>query len=87
MSNRCPTANHSAYDSAESIVTPPDSDHADEQLRKMLASPLYTEVSVKLDAESVQKREAKAQRTQAYHSRRESLMKRSSRDLEASGET
>ena len=31
---------HSAYDSAESIATPPDSDLADEQLRKMLASPL-----------------------------------------------
>ena len=37
----------------------------DEQLRKMLASPLYTEVSVKPDAESVQKREANAQRAQA----------------------
>ena len=32
---------HSAYDSAESIATPPDSDLEDEQLRKMLASPLY----------------------------------------------
>ena len=48
---------HSAYVSAESIATPPDSDLEDELLRKMLASPLYTEVSVKLDAESVQKRE------------------------------
>ena len=28
-------------DSAESIATPPDSDLEDEQLRKMLASPLY----------------------------------------------
>ena len=36
---------HSAYDSAESIATPPDWDLEDEQLRKMLASPLYTEVS------------------------------------------
>ena len=31
---------HSAYDSAESTATPPDSDLEDEQLRKMLASPL-----------------------------------------------
>ena len=30
----------SAYDSAESIAAPPDSDLEDEQLRKMLASPL-----------------------------------------------
>ena len=70
----------------ESIATPPDSDFEDEQLRKMLASPLKTEVSEKLDAESVQKREANAQRAQAYHSRRESLMSSSSRDLEASGQ-
>ena len=34
--------------------------------------------------EYVQKREANAQRTQAYHSRRESLMTSSSRDLEVS---
>ena len=32
---------HSAYDSAESIATPPDSDLKDEQLRKMLAT-VYT---------------------------------------------
>ena len=69
---------HSAYDSAESIATPPDSDLEDEQLRKMLASSLYTEVSEKPDAESVQKREATAQRAQAY---RESLISSSSRDL------
>ena len=31
---------HSAYDSAESIATPPDSDLEDEQLPKMQASPL-----------------------------------------------
>ena len=31
----------SQCDSAESIATPPDSDLEDEQLRKMLASPLY----------------------------------------------
>ena len=76
---------HSACDSAESISTPPDSDLEDEQFRKMLASPLSSEVSGKLDAESVQKREANAQRTQACHSRRESLMSSSFRDLEASG--
>ena len=76
---------HSVDDSAESVATPPDSDFEDKQLRKMLASPLYTEVSGKLDAESAQKREANAQRTQAYHSRRESLMLSSSRDLEVSG--
>ena len=32
----------SAYDSAGSIATPPNSDHEDEQLRTMLASPLHT---------------------------------------------
>ena len=76
---------HSADDSAESVATPPDSDLEDEQFRKMLASPLKTEVSVKLDAESAQEREGNAQQTQAIHSRRESLMFSSSRDLEASG--
>ena len=69
---------HSAYDSAESIATPPDSDLEDEQLRKMLASPLYTEVSGKLDEESVHKREGNAERAQAYHPRRERLMSSSS---------
>ena len=39
----------------------------------------------KLDAESVQKREADTQRTQAYHSERQSSMSISSRDLEAFG--
>ena len=68
------SSTNSAYDSAESIATPPDSDLEDEQLRKMLASPPYTEVSGKPDAESAQKREANAQRAQAYHSWRESLM-------------
>ena len=43
------------------------------------------EVSEKPDGECVQKREANAQRTQAHHSRRESLMTNSSRDLEVSG--
>ena len=69
---------HSAFDSAESIATPPDPDLEDEQFRLMLASSLYTEVSGKLWAN--------AQRAQAYHSRRESLMSSSSRDLEASGQ-
>ena len=76
---------HSAYDSAESITTPPDSDPEDEQLRMMLASPLKTEVSVKPGAENAQKREANAQRAQACHSERESSMSMSSRDLNAFG--
>ena len=52
----------------------------------MLASPLYTEVSEKFDAESVQKREADTHRAQAYHSKRESSMSMSSRDMEVSGQ-
>ena len=51
----------------------------------MRASPLHTEVSEKLDAECVQKREADTQRTQAHHSERESSMSISSRDLEVTG--
>ena len=51
----------------------------------MINSSRNPEVSGKPDAECVQKREANAQRTQAYHSRRESLMTSSSRDLEVSG--
>ena len=77
---------HSAYDSAESIATPPDSDLEDEQLRMVLASPLYAAVLGKLDAKSVQKREANAQRVQTYHSRRESSISSSSRDLESKGQ-
>ena len=65
---------HSVYDSAESIATPPDSDLEDEQLRKVLASPLY-----------FREREENERQTQAYHSERESLMASSSRDLEAAG--
>ena len=81
---------HSAYDSAESIA---DSNLEDEQLRKLLASPLYIQeregdfvssrkhrVSWKPDAMVEQQREASAQRTQADHSRRESLMSSSSRE-------
>ena len=86
---------HTAYDSADSIAV---SHLEDEQLRKMLASPLYIQeregdfdssrkhrASGKPDAMVVQKREASAQRTQADHSRRESLMSSSSREPRVSG--
>ena len=57
-----------AYDSAESIATPlPESDLDEEQLRALLASPLYP-----------QEREASAERSQVYHSERENLMSSSS---------
>ena len=46
----------------------------------MINSSRNPEVSGKLDAESVQKREENAQRTQADHSRRESLMSSSSQE-------
>ena len=65
---------HSAYDSAESIATTPDSDLEDEQLSKMLASPLYA-----------REREENEGRARAYHSERESLMIHSSRNPEVSG--
>ena len=49
----------STYDSAESIATPPaESDLDDEQLRNVLASPLY-----------LQEREASADRSRVYHSK------------------
>ena len=51
----------------------------------MINSSRNPEVSGKLGAECVQKREGNAQRTQACHSRRENLMTSSSRDLEVSG--
>ena len=41
--SHCQSLIHSAYDSAESIATPPDSDFEDEELRMMLASPLYVQ--------------------------------------------
>ena len=63
---------HSAYDSAESIATPPDSHLEDEQLRKMLPSPLYS-----------QEREENEVQARACHSERESLMINSSRNLDA----
>ena len=50
----------STYDSAESIVTPPESDLDDDQKRNMLASSLYL-----LD------REVSADRSRVYHSFRE----------------
>ena len=53
----------STYDSAESIATLPESDFEDEQLRALLASPLF-----------LQEREASAERSQVYHSERENLM-------------
>ena len=62
---------HSAYDSAESIATPPDSDLEDEQ---MLASPLY-----------IREREENEGQARAYHSKRESLTIQSSRNPEVSG--
>ena len=61
---------HSAYD----IATPPDSNLEDEQLRQMLASPLYK-----------RKREENEGQARAYHSERESLMLHSSRNPEVSG--
>ena len=86
---------HSDYDFAESIA---DSDLEDGQLRKMLASPLYIRrleenvhssrkpnASEKPDAVEIQMRGASAQRTEADHSRRESLMSSSSREPRASG--
>ena len=51
----------------------------------MIRSSRNPEVSGKPDANCAQKREANAQRTQAYHSRRESWMASSSRDLKVSG--
>ena len=54
----------STYESAQSIATPlPESDLDDEQLRALLASPLYP-----------QEREASAERSEVYHSERIGLM-------------
>ena len=94
--SRCPTSSQrSDYDSAESIA---DSDLEDGELRKMLASPLKIRereensdssrrptASGKPEAVIIQKRGASAQRTQADHSRRESLMSSSSQEPRASG--
>ena len=89
VASLCPTTSH-CYDSAESIA---DSDLEDEQLCKILASPLYIQEregdfdssgkqknSGKFDAMVKQKRKASAQWTQADDSGRESLMSSSSRE-------
>ena len=62
------------YDSAESIATPLESDFDDEQLRALLASPLF-----------LQERGASAERSQVYHSERENLMSSSSEDQISTG--
>ena len=59
----------STYGSADSIATLPESDSDDEQLRALLASPLYP-----------LERGASAERSQVYHSERENLMSSSSQD-------
>ena len=65
----------STYDSAGSMATPlPESDLDDEQLRALLASPLY-----------FQEREASAERAQVCHSERENLMSSSSQDPTSTG--
>ena len=65
----------STYDSAESITTPPpESDSDDEQLRALLASPLYLLEGA-----------ASAERSQVYHSERENLMSSSSQDPISTG--
>ena len=77
---------HSDYDTAETIA---DSDVEDGELRKMLASPLYRPnredcmtsripIALEKPAAMFQERGASAKRTQAGHSRRESLMSSSS---------
>ena len=86
---------HADFDSAESIVDP---DLEDGELRKMLDAPLCVHgrgenygsshkptASGKPEAKIVQKRGARAQRTQADHSRRESLKSNSSQEPQASG--
>ena len=64
----------STLDSAESIATPPESDFDDEQLRALLASPLY-----------LQERGASAERSQVHHSERENLMSSSYQDPTSTG--
>ena len=64
----------STYDSAESIVIPSLAYLDDEQIRALLASPRY-----------LPEREASAERSQAYHSERESLMSSSSQGLKSVG--
>ena len=64
----------STHDSAESIATSPEADLDDEQLRTLVASPLY-----------LQERGASAGRSQVYHSERENLMSSSSQDPTSGG--
>ena len=64
----------STFDSAEIIATLPESDSDDEQLRALLASPLY-----------LQERGASAERSQVYHTERENLMSSSSQDPTTGG--
>ena len=85
---------HSVYDSAESIA---DSDLLEDgELRKMLASPLYMQdrgdckssripTASGKPAAMILERGASAKRTQADHSRRESLMSRSTQEARAYG--
>ena len=65
---------HSGHDSAERFATPPNSDLEDEQIRKMLASPLY-----------IREREENEGQARACHSKRESLTIQSSRNPQVSG--
>ena len=65
----------STYDSAESIATPPpESDLDDDQIRKMLALPLY-----------LHEREASADRSRVYHSFRQNSVSSSSHFRESAG--
>ena len=71
LSSYSQSLTHSSYDSAESIA--PDSDLEDEQIRKMLASPLY-----------IRERKENEGQARAYHSKREKIKTQSSRNPEAS---
>ena len=63
------------YDTSESIATPPlESDLDDDQIRNMLASPLF-----------IQEREASADRSRVYHSFRENSVSSSSHFRESAG--
>ena len=85
---------HFDYDPAESIA---DSDPEDGELRRMLASPLFlrgrgdsesfrkSTVYGKPEPALIEKRGASAKRTEAHHSRRESLTSSSSQEPSASG--
>ena len=65
----------STCDSAESIaISPLDSDLDDDQVRALLASPLY-----------LQEREVNAERSQVYNSARENLTSSSSQDPISTG--